>query len=264
MVQLRNNPLSKGAWRIRSVEYKVGLLQLGMIPMGKQQPAHLPLVVIASEKEGIGFVRRLGLRRDASVRLPGLSREQEAGLYHGTQLNLAITGVLEHNMVAATSLVLLRLGHEVPFVVNFGAVGCYQQRHAYSCPTVGDTVLVRKVCRFDVDDNVHWAPPLALSTPDDDLPAVVCVTGSRYSTEYDRTSPYLPVDGQVEDMELYGLAVLLQTLDIPLLSVKLVVNIVSTDGREQMRQNLSLVRQHAESVLLKVLEKHKRLAERGN
>jgi len=232
--------------------------------MGKQQPTHLPLVVIASEKEGIGLVRRLGLRRDASIRLPGLSREQDAGLYRGKRLNLAITGVLEHNMVAATSLVLLRFGHEVPFVVNFGAVGCYQQCQVYGCPTVGDTVLVRKVCRFDVDNNVHWVPPLALSTPDDDLPAVVCVTGSRYSTAHDRTSPYFPVDGQVEDTELYGLAVLLQNLEIPLLSVKFVVNTVRTDGREQMRQNLSLIRQRAESVLLKVLEKHKGLAERGN
>jgi hypothetical protein len=82
----------------------------------------------------------------------------------------------------------------------------------------------KKLYGGEVDDNVHWVPPIALPVPDVDLPSVVCVTGSRYSTENDRKSPYFPVEGQVEDMELYGLAVLLQTLGMPLMSVKFVVN----------------------------------------
>jgi hypothetical protein len=115
-------------------------------------------------------------------------------------------------------------------------------------------VVIRQVHRFDVDDNVHWAPPLELQVPAVDLPSAVCVTGSRYSTPADRASPYFPKEGQVEDMELYGLTVLLQTLQIPLVSVKYVVNEVGPDGREQLRQNIIPLRQRAEEALVAVLD----------
>lgn len=228
--------------------------------MQNQRSINLPLVIVATEKEGLGFVNGFGLERDSNLRipLPGLKKEKNAGLYYGSQLNLAITGVLEHNMVAATSLILRHLKESVSFVLNFGAVGYYPQQHEGVSLTVGETVLVRQVYRFDVDDNLHWVPPVTLSTPAIDLQSVICVTGSRYSTEKDRESPYFPKSGQVEDMELYGLAVLLQSLKIPLISVKFVSNIVNADGREQMRQNLSSLRKRAEQTVIKVLEQYKK------
>lgn len=106
---------------------------------------------------------------------------------------------------------------------------------------------------FDVDDNVHWAQPIELRVPDVDLPVVSCVTGSRYSTAADRQSSHFPHEGQVEDMELYGLAVLLKTFNVPLLSVKYVVNTVGPSGREQLRQNIVPLRQRADAALMRVL-----------
>ena len=63
-----------------------------------------PLVVIASEREAMGPVEQTGLRRDSRFRFPGRQREPNAGYYPGDSWNLSITGVLEHNMVAASAL----------------------------------------------------------------------------------------------------------------------------------------------------------------
>ncbi|MDH3600027.1 MAG: hypothetical protein OEU26_10365 [Candidatus Tectomicrobia bacterium] len=218
-----------------------------------EQERRIPLVVVACEREGMGLVQRLGLQRDVHFRFPGCEREEHAGFYRSAHFHLAITGVLEHNMSAATTLALLRLERQISCVVNFGTVGCYFERADSGCPTVGDVVVIRRVYRFDVDDNVHWARPIELHVPNVNLPAVSCVTGSRYSTASDRQSIYFPQEGQVEDMELYGLAVLLQTLRIPLLSVKYVVNTVEPSGREQARQNIVPFRPRAEVALQRVL-----------
>jgi nucleoside phosphorylase len=222
----------------------------------KPEPENrIPLVVVACEREGMGLVQRSGLQREPHFHFPGGEREAQAGFYFGPRFHLAITGVLEHNMVAATALILLRLQRQISCVVNFGAVGCYRQGADGGGPVVGDVVMIRRVCRFDVDDNVHWARPIELHVPNVNVPVVSCVTGSRYSTAADRQSSHFPHEGQVEDMELYGLAVLLQTFQIPLLSVKYVVNTVEPSGREQLRQNIVPFRQRAEAVLMKVLRR---------
>jgi len=222
--------------------------------LDSQKHAASPLVVVASEKEGMGLVKRLGLRRDPEIRLPGLCREKNSGLYCGDKLNLAITGVYEHNMTAAVSLVLHHANRNPLFVLNFGAAGLYAHHHVNAGLTIGDMVHVQKVCRFDLDDNVHWAPSVDLRCSDACLPKAVCVTGSRYSTENDRRSPYFPKDGQIEDMELYGLAVLLQTHKIPLISIKVIANLVVSDGRQQMRNNLSAMISAAEERIISAID----------
>lgn len=139
-------------------------------------------------------------------------------------------------------------------VINFGAAGSYGTEHA---PAVGEVVLVDTVGRFDVDDNVHWVPPRRLATVDLaldlGLPTVTCITGSRYSTPRDRASEHFP-DGHVEDMELYALAVLLETLGIPLLSLKYVTNLVDGGGREQFRDNVEANRDRAYRALEGLLQ----------
>lgn len=212
----------------------------------------LPLVVVASGREGLGLVQRFRLRRDHHFHLPAYAQEAHAVFYRGDRFHLAITGVLEHHMSAATALVLLRLGHQISSVVNMGAVGYYHDRATSADLAVGDVVIIHRVYRFDVDDNAHWARPIDLFLPDVNLPAVSCVTGSRYSTAMDRRSVYFPHEGQVEDMELYGLAVLLKTLGRRLLSVKYIVNAVSA-GREQARQHIVTLRHRLEEALLEVL-----------
>ncbi len=214
----------------------------------------VPLVVVASEKEAVGLVPQLGLQRDLSFDFPLRERESNIGFYRGTSCNLAITGVLEHNMVAQIALVLSRLTEKVPFVLNFGTVGYYRQKGKTQEMTLGDSVLVNTVRRFDIDDNLHWAPPINLYVPSIDLPSAVCITGSRYSTEADHESPFFPADGDVEDMELYALAVLLHTFQIPLIALKFIVNYVPTDGPAQAQRNLVASRSHAEKTLMKVLE----------
>ncbi len=209
----------------------------------------LPLIVIAAEREALGLVDRLGLRRDRGIRFPRHETESHTGFYRGHRLNLAITGVLEHHMSAATALVLSRLGDDISSVINFGAVGFYPE-HPHA-PGLGDVVMVGRVHRFDVDDNLHWARPIELHTPDGGLRTVECVTGSRYSTPDDRRSAMFPAAGQVEDMELYGLAVLLRTFGVPLVSVKYVVNAVSSAGRNDSRKNITAFRREAENAILR-------------
>ncbi len=210
------------------------------------------LVVVASEREGSGLVEAHGLRRVEDFRLKAGSHEAGLGLYRGEFCSVLITGVLEHHMVAATALALQAI--DVDHVVNFGACGTYGNRFgATSAPAIGDTVGVSLSYRFDVDDNGHWAPPRRLDVADASLPAVACVSGSRYSRDHDYETGFFPMDGNVEDMELYGLSVLMQTLDRPLYSVKYVVNEVGPSGREQFRANVVSVRASAERALEKCI-----------
>lgn len=223
--------------------------------MPTNKTASIPLIVIASQNEATGLIPRLALQRDPSFEFAGRDREPNIGFYRGNKCNLAITGVLEHHMVAATALVLSRLGGEIPFVLNYGAVGCYRSTSKANGPAIGETVIVRKVCRFDVDDNLHWVPPIDLHVPPVDLRSVVCVTGSRYSNLNDYESPFFPADGQVEDMELYSLAVLLSAFRIPLTALKFVVNSLPSNGPGQAKQNHTLTRCSADNTFLVVFEK---------
>ncbi len=217
------------------------------------------LVVAASEREGLGLVDAYGLHRVNEFRLKAGDREQALGLYRGEFCDLLLSGVLEHHMVAATALALQHL--TVDYVVNFGACGTYGDRFTKGMtPEIGDTVGVSVSCRFDVADNLHWAPPRPLPMPDNLLTPATCVTGSRYSTPSDYESEYFPAAGDVEDMELYGLCVLLESLGKPLYSIKFVTNEVGPAGREQFRANVVPVRDSAQAVLTELLHSLKSAA----
>jgi hypothetical protein len=67
----------------------------------EQDQVGRPLIVVASEREGMGLVQRLALRREPLFCFPGRMREASAGFYTSHPFHLAITGVLEHHMAAA-------------------------------------------------------------------------------------------------------------------------------------------------------------------
>lgn len=223
--------------------------------MPTREYAKVPLIVIASQKEAAGLIPRLALKRDPGFEFACRDREPKIGFYRGATCNLAITGVLEHHMVAATALVLARLGGEIPFVLNYGAVGCYRSLSDSDGPKIGETVFIHKVCRFDVDDNVHWVPAVNLAVPPTGLRSVVCVTGSRYSNAKDHKSLFFPSDGQVEDMELYSLAVLLSVFRTPLIALKFVVNFLPSDGPGEARQHHTATRCSADDAFFEAFEK---------
>lgn len=213
-----------------------------------------PLILIASEREGLGLVETLALHPVEGFQLLAQLREPRAGLYVGERCSLLISGVFEHHMTAASIAALKHLDFSPSVVINFGAAGSYRGLEGHpEAPAIGEVVIVETSYRFDVGDNLHWAPPIALPVPDLGLRSVTCVTGSRYSTPQDRASPYFPADGDVEDMELYALAVLMKTLEIPLYSLKFVTNIVEAEGLEDFRQHVRSGRDRAEECLLQLL-----------
>lgn len=216
-------------------------------------PMPTMLVVVASEREGLGLIEDLGLKQDRSFRVAAGKHEQKLGLYRGVQCDLLITGVLEHHMVAATSLYLCQ--QRANRVVNFGAFGTYGtlfgERNA---PRIGDVVSVSTSLRFDVDDNLHWVPARTLEEFDIGLESVVCATGSRYSRPSDYVTDCFPKTAHVEDMELYALAVLCETFGVPLHSIKYVTNEVGHDGREQFRKNVVSARDAGYRALISALD----------
>lgn len=200
------------------------------------------LVVVASEREGLGLIQAFDLHRDPSFKVAAGSHEQRLGLYRGLRCDLLISGVLEHHMVAATALYLRC--YSADRIVNFGACGTYgTQFGAQNPPQVGDVVGVSTSLRFDVDDNQHWVPPRKIETCDIDLRHVICATGSRYSKLSDYEADGFPKEAQVEDMELYALAVLSEALEVPLYSIKYVTNKVGPSGKEQYRRNVVAARE---------------------
>lgn len=206
------------------------------------------LIVVASEREGLGLVDELGLQRSENFKVQAGQHEAGLGLYRGNGCDLLISGVLEHHMVAATALCIHKLNPGS--VVNFGACGTYGSRFgAKAAPKIEEVVCIATSLRFDVGDNLHWVPPRNLSVVDLGLPFANCVTGSRYSQPSDYESAYFPRTGHVEDMELYGLAVLMETFSIPLLSIKYVTNDVGPSGRDQFREHVLSARNSGHEAL---------------
>ena len=215
-----------------------------------------PLVIVASEKEGLSLVQTWALDYDSGFALFAGDHERALGLYRGSKRDLVISGVLEHHMTAACARAVADLS---PYaVVNFGACGSYDGRlNGSTGPQIGEAVVVADSYRFDVDDNAHWAPRRVLKIPDLDVRQVACVTGSRYSRAKDREAVYFPHCGEIEDMELYALAVLLETLEVPLYSIKYVTNQVGSEGRNEYRQNVVSAMANGEralQALLSILE----------
>lgn len=213
-----------------------------------------PLVVVASEREGMGLVEAFSLQLSKGLQLKAGNHEAALGLYRGDTFDLLMSGVLEHHMVAATASALQTL---VPTqIVNFGACGTYGNRFgSTSSPKIRDSVCISESLRFDVDDNLHWVPPRNLRIVDLGLPTAICVSGSRYSQNADYETAYFPRQGNVEDMELYGLAVLLETLRIPLYSIKYVTNEVGPHGRTQFRENVVAARESGQDALRNLLSR---------
>ena len=206
------------------------------------------LIVIASEREGLGLVDEFGLQRAEDFEIQAGDHERGLGLYHGRSFDVLISGVLEHHMVAATALCLHR--YKPKRVVNFGACGTYGNRFGVeTAPKIESVVSVSTSYRFDVDDNLHWVPPRTLPVVNLSLATANCVTGSRYSRASDYESIHFPKDGQVEDMELYGLAVLMETFAVPLYSIKYVTNDVGPHGREQFREHVVSARRFGHEAL---------------
>jgi nucleoside phosphorylase len=196
-----------------------------------------PLIVVASEREGLGLVENGHFNKSNEFHVRAGTHEAGLGLYCGRDHDVLISGVMEHHMTAATALAC---SVEKPsYVVNFGACGTYGDRFgSKSAPAAGDVVMVSQCLRFDVGDNLHWVPPREIETAEIGLPTATCVTGSRYSRPSDYKSEFFPRAGHVEDMEIYGLAVLLETLEVPLYGIKFVTNEVGPMGREQFRRNV--------------------------
>lgn len=137
-----------------------------------------PLVVVASEREGLGLVRAWGLSLSDEIQLSAGNHEAALGLYRGQSHDVLISGVLEHHMVAATAAAVYAVSPA--FIVNFGACGTYGARFgAISAPRINDVVRVCVSSRFDVGDNLHWVPPRSLNLIEMDLPVAHCVSGSR-------------------------------------------------------------------------------------
>ncbi len=212
------------------------------------------LIVVASEREGLGLVDEFGLKRAVDFKVQAGDHERGLGLYRGKTCDVLISGVLEHHMVAATALCLHR--YEPRRVVNFGACGTYGNRFGLeTAPKIESVVTISTSYRFDVDDNLHWIPPRTLPVVDLGLATANCVTGSRYSRVSDYDSIHFPKDGHVEDMELYGLAVLMETFSVPLHSIKYVTNDVGPSGREQFRKHVVPARRFGYEALENVLSK---------
>jgi nucleoside phosphorylase len=179
-------------------------------------------------------------------------------------MTLIITGVLEHNMVSSCALIMTSSRKKFTRVINFGCAGVYTTAVEGSGDDirVGEAYLVGRSERFDVDDNTHWTRSFPLHIPtlqDKETPKLLiatCITGSRYSTPRDRMSPHFP-KGDIEDMELYGLASLCEALKTPLIAVKYGVNYVDgthQESREQLRKNIIPMRSNAMKILFRVLE----------
>ena len=201
-----------------------------------------PLIVVASEREGLGLVETGRFKKSDKFHLSAGTHEARLGMYCGDNHNVLISGVMEHHMSAATALAC---SMEKPsYVLNFGACGTYGDRFgATLAPAIGDVVIVSQSLKFDVDDNLHWVPARVLEVAHIGLPTAICVTGSRYSRPSDYRSDFFPKAGHIEDMELYGLAVLLEHLKVALYSIKYVTNVVGAAGREQFRRNVLQARE---------------------
>lgn len=211
-----------------------------------------PHVIVASEREGLGLVETWALKRDTDFALCAGDYERGLGLYRGDRRDLVISGVLEHHMVAACALAVRDLSPRV--VVNFGASGTYGGRfNGTEGPRIGESVLVSNCFRFDVDDNTHWALPRRLEVLDLGVRQVNCITGSRYSRAEDYASPHFPRQCEIEDMELYAVAVLLETLALTLYSIKYITNQVGPEGRSQFRENVTAARSAGEKTLESLL-----------
>jgi len=225
------------------------------------------LMLVAVPDECDGLISKLGLqevwrneRGGRQAIFEGLveGNAAEGGLPR-LAIQLAITGVLEHNAVNILSRLLYnKLGEEnnsessksslsgAPlFCVNFGCVGAYE----HGSLAIGDTFFVHKVRHYDVDvpDNDPWdTRSFTLCTPaNEERKDIVCTTGGRFT----RTQPGC----DCEDMELYGIASFCEYHGIKLYSVKYVANYCNESGVEDCFKNMAKVRAAAEEKVLQFI-----------
>ena len=171
---------------------------------------------------------------------------QEA--YRFDNLTIGLTGPQAHSLASVGTKLMLDNARQggSPFerIVNFGAVGAYPWSPQTS---ISDAYFVSLSRRWDqtipargfefYTDAIRLAVP---SLPPGEV-AKTCLSGSRFSSDFDHQSREM-LDGDLEDLELYDMARIANTIEIPFYSIKFVTNTTTPDGASKFFENLAKAR----------------------
>lgn len=156
-------------------------------------------------------------------------------------LTLGLSGPMGHSMVSVASRLLLDSQGSAPFerLVNFGAVG----RYTWSSTT-------KTLKAYCVGASLRWDQVIPLrgfefygQAAELHVPqgkhGVCCLTGNRFTSNFEQLSRGALLQGDVEDNELYDVARWSQLVGLPLTSIKFVTNDATPDGVTEFVKNLA-------------------------
>ncbi len=186
------------------------------------------LLMIAMNEEAEPLVSKYSLDIISS------KDKQKVYLNKKRNIILGISGVLEHNMVSLASKLI---GDYNPTqILNFGSAGAKID----SDINLGFAYFVDKSKKWDQDipfDGFEWDQrDFNLIIPENEI-GKGCLTGSRFSNDTD----VLP-QGELEDMELYGLVSLAEQHNLPISSIKYVTNFTGSNAESEFLENLIAAR----------------------
>ena len=204
------------------------------------------VLVAALYDEVEGLLSALGSDLVVTYENPERSQKIWTTNVYDISLHIALSGVLEHNAVGLTSRLLAKLP-KVDIVINFGCVGA-------TCGmsmAIRDWAFVKEARHYDIGDNVlpKFYAPMKLSLPKTfakPFKSVVCTTGARFTKGQEGCD--------CEDMEIYGLAILCDLHDIPLVAIKYAANFCNDHGIEDFKKNVVDARQGGQDALVEFLK----------
>lgn len=175
--------------------------------------------------------------------------------YRLGKLIIGVSGIGGPNMAALASLLLSR--HPgIGSVANFGSAGAYAEAGIEN----GSVLCVSSVAKWDLhlpmDGYADQIGPENLDTSipqQAGYPCVPCNSGCSFSEESGRRRKGFPA-AQLEDMELYSLAVLCRAHGLPLWSMKFVSNQVGEDAASEFEAGFSTHLRQATGHLATVLD----------
>ena len=181
------------------------------------------LVAIALWGEACDLLSLLGavqISRDLSFRSLHIWRDSL----------IVVTGLGQHNMTAACSAVI-RDYPSIEEVVNYGTAGAYIGNDL----NPGELVEVSQVSKWDLyldiagfENQIETVDLESGVRAFPGLRQVTCNSGCSFSKVADRSRITFPC-GDIEDMELYGLAVLSMALGMKCKALKLISNHISDE-----------------------------------
>ena len=135
-------------------------------------------------------------------------------------------------------------------IINFGSVGAKTD----SDIMLSNAYFISKSNKWDQKipfEGFDWDQrEFNLSVPENEINKI-CLTGSRFSN----SSDIMP-EGELEDMELYGLVSLAEQHNLPIHSIKYVTNFTGDNAESEFMENLITARAAGIKKLEKLIENY--------